>query len=62
MKKQKYVIGCKIKHPMDTLPPFKIMAYADGYYMMRRPHCQPCILSEKEIDKRFRIVKSKRAT
>ena len=54
MKKAKYKIGDKLNHPMDTLKPYRIVAYADGYYMLRRPGCVPCIMSEKEIDKGLR--------
>jgi len=51
MKTPKYLIGQYLRHPMDTWPPYKVIAYASGYYMMRRKGCMPCVFSEKEIDK-----------
>uniref|UniRef100_A0A6H1ZCG6 Uncharacterized protein n=1 Tax=viral metagenome TaxID=1070528 RepID=A0A6H1ZCG6_9ZZZZ len=49
----KYKIGDKITL-RDTsygiLNEYKIMAYADGYYMLRYPRAMPFVMSEKHID------------
>jgi len=54
--KQKYKIGEKIK--LDTMEPFKVMTFSDGYYMIRKPHAIPCVIHEKDIDRKITILSS----
>jgi hypothetical protein len=40
-------IGQKIDY--DENGQVKIMAYGEGYFMLRRPHCRPFVKSVKEL-------------
>lgn len=47
MKPQKYKIGDRFQRADGTI---KIMAYADGYYMARKPGCLPFIITEETLN------------
>jgi hypothetical protein len=38
-----------IRETQDVFPPFRIMAVADGYAMMRRPRCIPTVARLSEL-------------
>lgn len=48
LKPNKYIVGQKLI--TVTGIEIKIMAYSDGYYMVRRKGCYPFVKSDKELE------------
>jgi len=46
-RKPKYPIGKRIDTQLGV---FKVMAFSDGWYMLRRPRCTPFVDSETRLE------------